>query len=106
MTTLKGLTKAQQEVLEKFRLEQGDEHSPSSFFYNMLKDSDPMFVEFMERRAAVLLEAGQKIAQEFNNSEKDPAKKRELVAALQKLSTKINSTARNAAPDSKTSEEE
>lgn len=106
MTTPKGLTKAQQEILEKFRSEQDDEHSPSSFFYSMLKDADPMFVDFMERRAAVLLEAGKKIAQEFNNSEKDPAKKRELVAALQKLSTKVNSTARNATSDPKAPEEE
>jgi len=88
----KELTEEQKQALETFKKTKDDPDTFAGFFYSVLKDANPVFREHMERQAAVLLHAGNKIGQEIAGSEKDPKKRAEMRKKLQQMALKIRSS--------------
>ena len=90
------LTADQQDALDEFRKEKDNPESVSAFFYGMLKGADPHLIEFMERKAGIMIHGGRMIGRELASAERDPKKKAEIQRKMQDLASKLNSTAYNA----------
>jgi hypothetical protein len=86
------LTQEQKEALERFKQTKDNPETIAGFFYKLLEGADPIFKEFMEEKAAVMMHAGYKIGEELAASENDPKKKAEVAKKLQALASKINSS--------------
>jgi hypothetical protein len=86
------LTEEQQAALERFRSSKDKTDSLAIFFYNMMRGADPHFIEFMEKKAGILLHAGNMIGKEFESAERDPNKKAQMLKKMQELSVRMNSS--------------
>jgi len=80
------------QALKEFRQLKNDENSCAHFFYAMLQDAHPGFINLMEKKAGILLHAGNEFSREMTDAETDPEKKAEMVSKLQEMSRKINSS--------------
>lgn len=92
MSKEKDLTQAQKEALERFKKTKDDPDTIAGMFYGLLKEADPLVIDAMERKAAVLMHAGYEVGRQISEAEKDPKKKVEMAQKLQTVAAKINST--------------
>lgn len=86
------LTKEQKEALARFKSQKDDPESIAGFFYGVLQQADPKFVEAMERKAAIAMHAGYTMGQELAKADLDPKRKDELRRRLRETAMKINSS--------------
>tara|TARA_B100000131_G_scaffold110724_1_gene107698 strand:- start:6915 stop:7238 length:324 start_codon:yes stop_codon:yes gene_type:complete len=89
------LTKEQKEALERFKSTKDDPETLAGLFYKILEQADPLFKDAMERKAAVLMNAGYAIGKEMAAAEDDPEKKKEMEFRLRKTASNIHSKVRS-----------